>query len=187
MAPHITEEASSILPSLLSHLSLLHTHTEPTPNTELRSTPIFTESVRAHDQDSYPQYGLLGGQVSKMNSTDFTSPVSARQDPRIFFNVSAPSSIFICGSQGSGKSHTLSCLLENCLIASEANVLPRPLTGLVLHYDTFVSDEGGLPCEAACLSSSELVSVRVLCPPTNLANLKVFLSLYNQFRRLTLV
>ncbi|PHH79780.1 hypothetical protein CDD80_3773 [Ophiocordyceps camponoti-rufipedis] len=182
MAPHVTEEPSSQIPSLLSQLSLLHIPVEPTLDTVVRSTPIFTESVRAHDEDSYTQYGLLGGQVSKMNNTVLTSPLTPRQDPRVYFNVAAPSSVFICGSQGSGKSHTLSCLLENCLIASEANVLPHPLTGLVLHYDTFVSDEGGYPCEAACLSSSEEVSVRVLCPPTNLANLK---RLYARHPRVT--
>ncbi|CAG8977997.1 hypothetical protein HYALB_00000666 [Hymenoscyphus albidus] len=42
------------------------------------------------------------------------------EDPRLFFDIVSPSSTFICGSQGLGKSHTLSCLLENCLTAFDA-------------------------------------------------------------------
>jgi hypothetical protein len=83
-------------------------------------------------------------------------------DPRLFFNVTAPSSTFICGSQGSGKSHTRSCLLEGCLIPSDAGKLPKALTGLVFHYDTFISDDGGSPCEAAFLGSDHQIKVRVL-------------------------
>jgi hypothetical protein len=90
------------------------------------------------------------------------------EDPRLFFNVTSPSSTFICGSQGSGKSHTLSCILENCLIPSKAVRLPNPLTGVVFHYDAFISDTTGSPCEAAFLSSHPEASVRVLCSPTNI-------------------
>lgn len=94
--------------------------------------------------------------------------VADKTDPRVFFNITTPSSTFICGSQGSGKSHTLSCLLESCLISSKAGKLQKPLTGLVFHYDTFFHDVGGSPCEAAFLSSHPGVEVRVLCAPTNL-------------------
>ncbi|KAF2175369.1 hypothetical protein K469DRAFT_724153 [Zopfia rhizophila CBS 207.26] len=51
----------------------------------------------------------------------------------------APLSAILCGSQGSGKSHTLSCMLENCLLAKQ--LLPRigknsnALASLILHYD----------------------------------------------------
>ncbi|KAB8239053.1 P-loop containing nucleoside triphosphate hydrolase protein [Aspergillus alliaceus] len=96
------------------------------------------------------QFGLLAG------------------DPRLFFNITHPSSVFICGSQGSGKSHTLSCILESCLIPSHASKLPNPLTSVVFHYDTFVGDSAGSPCEAAFLSSHTDVEVRVLCSPTNI-------------------
>jgi hypothetical protein len=95
------------------------------------------------------------------------------QDPRVFFNITVPSSTFICGSQGSGKSHTLSCLLENCLIPSAANKLPKPLAGLVFHYNTFTSNDGGSPCEAAFLASHLDIKVQVLCSPTNLRTMKV--------------
>ncbi|KAE8143451.1 hypothetical protein BDV38DRAFT_267355 [Aspergillus pseudotamarii] len=113
---------------------------------------------------------------------DFTSSASGTtsyEDPRLLFNVSHPSSIFICGSQGSGKSHTLSCLLETCLISSKVGRLPNPLTGLVFHYDTFISDTVGSPCEAAFLSSHSDVQVRVLCSPTNLQTMRGYYSRFN--------
>jgi hypothetical protein len=64
-------------------------------------------------------------------------------------------------------------MLENSLFPSEANELSHPLTGLVFHYDTFISDAGGSPCEAAFLSSNKGIKVRVLCAPTNIATIKV--------------
>lgn len=138
---------------------------------EVKTAPIFTESARlqAERQTSlsgggdqvYPQYGLLAGDASDSES-----------DELFYYNVAAPSSIFICGSQGSGKSHTLSCLLENSLFPSVANELPRPLTGIVFHYDTFINDNKGSPCEAAYLSTNPAVRVRVLCAPTNEATIR---------------
>ncbi|KAH9427500.1 hypothetical protein MCOR02_012130 [Pyricularia oryzae] len=140
---------------------------------EIKVVPLLTEHVRKRAADlagpasvPFTQYGLLGGIIS-----DGWGP-EAPVDPRIFYNIAAPSSVFICGSQGSGKSHTLSCLLENCLIQSCANVLPRPLTGILFHYDTFMSDNGGEPCEAAYLASNRQVKVRTLCAPTNIRTIQ---------------
>lgn len=143
---------------------------------EVASTPIFTPSVQRHadminsasQSSTFPQYALLGGNVEEPDSHSEVR----KTDPRIFQNVSAPSSTFICGSQGSGKSHTLSCILENCLTPSRLGKLPRPLTGIVFHYDTFISDSGGMPCEAAYLASDSNVCVRVLCSPTNFRTIK---------------
>lgn len=123
--------------------------------------------------DGIPQLGLLAGSMHKLSLIKKGEAFSKETDPRLFFNVSHPSSVFICGSQGSGKSHTLSCLLENCLIQSKAGKLPNPLTGLVFHYDTFFSDVTGSPCEAAFLSSHPDVKVRVLCSPTNIWSITV--------------
>jgi hypothetical protein len=122
-------------------------------------------------KSDHEQHGFLAG-ISEVLERGTTLQPSV-MDPRVFFNVASPSSTFICGSQGSGKSHTLSCMLENCLIKSEANELPRPLTGLVFHYDTFISDFGGSPCEAAYLSSNSSIKVRVLCSPTNFQTVQV--------------
>ncbi|KAJ1325547.1 DNA double-strand break repair helicase HerA and related ATPase [Microdochium nivale] len=121
------------------------------------------------------QYGLLAANTAipyRDNGSDRMAGVQDVKDSRIFQNVAAPSSAFICGSQGSGKSHTLSCMLENCLLSSEQGCLPKPLAGVVFHYDTFTSDLSGMPCEAAYLASNPDIKVRVLCAPTNIATIK---------------
>lgn len=147
---------------------------------EVAGAPIFVEPVRAYAESLpkpigpgvFSQYGLLGGDLRGVSLPDYAGWTN-QSDPRIFYNIATPSSVFICGSQGSGKSHTLGCLLENCLVPSEATTLPRPLTGLVFHYDGFISDSAGSPCEAAYLSSKAGVHVRVLCSPTNTGQIKV--------------
>ena len=167
-------ELSSDEDSVLNrHLDLLQRRPGLDELNEIKTTPLFTEAVRRYavslagtgGEKPFSQYGLLAGHVT--GSTDDGA------DPRIFWNIAAPSSFFICGSQGSGKSHTLSCLLENALAPCKANVLPRPLTGIVFHYDTFISDSGGSPCEVAWLSSNPDIKVRVLCPPTNVGTMRV--------------
>lgn len=164
-----------------AHIRLLRIEEYSDEIHDVVSTPIFTEHVGKSLFDAYkmksgykkkalPQYGLLAGDISAGGEPN--------EFVRLFYNIEAPSSVFICGSQGSGKSHTLATLLENCLVQSVANVLTRPLAGLVFHYDSVVSDAGGLLCEAAYLSSNKNVNVRVLCPPTNTATIKVLLDYY---------
>lgn len=158
-----------------AHMELLCLNGESEELDELSIAPVFMGQVGKHrlglqrgcsnKANTLDQYGLLGRDLSANQAPD--------EDPRLFYNVAAPTSTFICGSQGSGKSHTLATLLENCLVQSKANLLPRPLAGLVFHYDTFISDTGGLPCETAYLSSHKDIKVRVLCPPTNVMNIKV--------------
>ena len=55
------------------------------------------------NSSTIPQFALLGSSVAE----DTFSPT----DPRIFLNTNIPFSAFICGVQGSGKSHTTSCLI----------------------------------------------------------------------------
>lgn len=167
-------------PEFIAHLSLLSLDDSNEDAEELAATPVFTPPVLQYgsalktnsEAKPFAQYGLLGGVVERSNIINNGSKATAK-DPRVFFNTTAPSSVFICGSQGSGKSHTLSCLLENCLTRSNANVLPHPLTGIVFHYDPSVSASGGSPCEAAYLASAKDISVRVLCAPTNIRDIKV--------------
>ncbi|RFU76843.1 p-loop containing nucleoside triphosphate hydrolase [Trichoderma arundinaceum] len=164
--------------TLAAHMSLLSLDDDNEDIEELAATPIFTQPVLRYGStlevdgtvEPFTQYGLLAGIIEGSRSINYRSKVTANE--RLYFNTTAPSSIFICGSQGSGKSHTLGCLLENCLMQSEANVLPRPLTGIVFHYDHWVSASRGSPCEAAYLASAEDVSVRVLCPPTNVKQIQ---------------
>ncbi|OBT69558.1 hypothetical protein VE03_00820 [Pseudogymnoascus sp. 23342-1-I1] len=184
-----TPEETEAARLLEYHLSLLRLGPAQKGHQDVTTAPILTMSVIDHAESEaiaagdplpeFPQYGLLAG-VTARNEPEPEEKLTF--DPRIFFNVAAPSSTFICGSQGSGKSHTLSCLLENCLIPCDANKLPRPLTGLVFHYDTFISDEGGSPCEAAYLSSDPNIKVRVLCSPTNVQTIK---NTYHAFKNIT--
>ncbi|ETS87822.1 hypothetical protein PFICI_01650 [Pestalotiopsis fici W106-1] len=168
------QEESRVVESLRYKSDLLKRPVNEDALNEIRYSPLFTEpvwkyakSLTAGSRDpAFTQYALLGAN---------SSIASDEQDDNagIFYNVTAPSSIFICGNQGSGKSHTLSSLLENCLIpSSKLGSLPRPLTGIVFHYDTFFSDLSGAPCEAAHLSSDPRVKVRILCAPTNVRMMK---------------
>ncbi|KAL5326655.1 hypothetical protein ACEPPN_004343 [Leptodophora sp. 'Broadleaf-Isolate-01'] len=162
---------------LAAHLSMLRSvsgHQEE--QNELAGSPVFTMPVLQHAKSSFSQYGFLAGNadmLDRITATDAdTDSLPANLDPRIFFNISTPSSAFICGSQGSGKSHTLSCLLENCLLKSSVSKLDNPLSGLVFHYDSFISDLRGTPCEAAHLSSNPKIKVRVLCSPSNVQTIE---------------
>jgi hypothetical protein len=147
---------------------------------EATTAPIFAISVLEYFKQTstkdeappFPQHGLLTGRTDLLRDDNGKCEVNGEKDPRLFFNIVSPLSTFICGSQESGKSHTLSCLLENCLAASDASKLPHPLTGLVFYYDTSISDDGGSPCEAAFLSSNADINVRVLCAPTNLRTIE---------------
>lgn len=176
--------------SLLSLAPTGHDNLGSTRQTEeLRMTPLFSQAVKraAEGQavsdlitkyDNYfPQYGLLAGALTSFrgrdeNDDDNADPILDRSDPRIFLNVNTPWSSFICGSQGSGKSHTLSCMLENCLLPSiTLGKLPKPLAALVFHYDKFTSYNTGQICEAAYLCSSG-IPVRVLVSPSNYLRMK---------------
>lgn len=143
----------------------------------LFTVPVFThmETLSEHNGRLFAQYGLLGGVTKLLSKSTLqkTHHPTIEEDPRLFTNITTPFSVFICGSQGSGKSHTLSCFLENCLLPSKVNKLSNPLTALVFHFDTFISDHKGSPCEAAFLSSHPKVATRILCSPTNIETIKV--------------
>lgn len=166
------------------HLSLLKLNDKTDQVDDASVSPVFTGPVLNLPAQNASQYGLLGGVkgIATIGLPNFDDEI-LEKDPRLFFNVASPSSTFICGSQGSGKSHTLSCLLEGCLISSQAGKLLNPLTAIVFHYDTFISDHSGSPCEAAFLSSNPSIELRVLCAPTNLQTIKVIRSvpLISQF------
>lgn len=107
------------------------------------------------------------------NAVDSNSQPSATNldDSRLFINMNAPWSAFICGSQGSGKSHTLSCMLEAALKPSRLGKLPSPLAGIVFHYDKFTGFSKSQICEAAYLCSAG-IPVTVLVSPSNLYRMR---------------
>ena len=72
---------------------------------EIKDATLFSaQLLKGEDADRatilIPQYSLLGSVLG-----------TYLQDTRIFLNTNIPSSFFVCGLQGSGKSHTLSTLL----------------------------------------------------------------------------
>lgn len=145
---------------------------------ETKTTPLFSHKVAAtisngqtdlnleKENSIFPQYGLLGKrQATYEGATETEESNSA--DNLIYANVNAPWSTFICGSQGGGKSHTMSCLLENALQQnSGAGLLPNPLSGIIFHYDAFTGVTSHQVCEAAYLCSAG-IPVRVLVSPSN--------------------
>lgn len=121
------------------------------------------------------QYALLGhllpgplGDLDSGNAVEMVNGIpqqaKATSDVEpVFVNTNIPFSTFICGKQGSGKSYTLSCLLEGCLLGSEhLGKLPQALSGIVFNYDS----QSVNVAEAAYLCSAG-VPVTVFVSPSN--------------------
>ncbi|KAL4876867.1 hypothetical protein BJY04DRAFT_231329 [Aspergillus karnatakaensis] len=110
-----------------------------------------------------------------------SQPVTATSaDTRVHLNTNTPFSAFICGLQGSGKSHTAAVMIENSSMAmAQLRNVRRPGSTLVLHYNEYSSNVNSQPSEAAFLASllpkyaSKLKPplVRVLVSPTNIHTL----------------
>ncbi|KAH0587287.1 hypothetical protein H2248_006090 [Termitomyces sp. 'cryptogamus'] len=134
---------------------------------DLSTAPLITRE--AYDYGGYSksssQYGVLGRVVSTHQKSLCEKP----DDPRIYLNTNAPFSALVCGVQGSGKSHTVSVILESMMLSNcpSTGLLNKALSGLVLHFG-----EGGpssLPSEAAWLAMSSCLDVN---PP----EVRVFVS-----------
>ncbi|KAK8236630.1 hypothetical protein HDK77DRAFT_295197 [Phyllosticta capitalensis] len=159
---------------------------------DLLNAPLFSWSVRralSGTPAAFTQYALLGHervaarrrqqQTADQHNYDddvdanghggeeAAAPTAEDLEP-LFLNTNAPFSVFLCGSQGSGKSHTLSCILEGCLLrepdAAAIGRLSQALEAIVFHYDAW--SVGGGICEAAHLASQG-IKVRVLASPSN--------------------
>ncbi|RMY54380.1 hypothetical protein D0865_04752 [Hortaea werneckii] len=123
------------------------------PSEEIRMSPLVSLKVKdtLEKQSSAPNAGPLLPQVRLLGrSVDDHPPSIAAEEP-ILYNVNAPNSTFLCGSHGSGKSYTLSCLLENCLMKdARYGLLKTPVAGVVFNYD---SDLSNVTAETASLCS----------------------------------
>ncbi|KAH9951841.1 hypothetical protein B0H21DRAFT_717813 [Amylocystis lapponica] len=125
---------------------------------EVKTAPILTRDayVAAGISARPSQYGVLGSLLSVHDKTTCDVP----DDPRLYINTNAPFSALVCGVQGSGKSHTVSVLLESMLVPEYMPIgaTEKALSGLVLHLG-----EGGLgsrPSEAAWLAIAKAGGVR---------------------------
>lgn len=148
---------------------------ETVTHPEIQHAPIIAEDILAQEsRDSIPQYGLLGSFGNQ----------------KMFLNTNVPFSTFVCGVQGSGKSHTVSCILENSLIPSPIlGRMESPLSALVLSYSQFGSDGSGFNIsEAAFLAAphaqipgrAHVKRVNVLVSPSNYHRIsKLYLRLPN--------
>jgi hypothetical protein len=162
----------------------------------VKNAVLFSADVLGYlDMCDLPQYGLLG--------SSNPSPSTTILDSRLFLNTNVPFSAFVCGVQGSGKSHTTACMLgkvrriilrgtsansytENCLISSPVlGVLQKPLSALVFNFAEYTSGSSFRPCELAFLASSGselpihsgVKKINVLVSPSNYLSLK---ALYTQ-------
>lgn len=109
---------------------------------------LFGESHFSEKGHSHKDFGYLG---HDMDAVEYDTG----SDERAFVNVTQPFCMVCVGVQGSGKSHTMNVVLENCLVHAPAPVqwpivsLRQPMCGLVLHYDQSI----GNVCEAIGLNS----------------------------------
>ncbi|KAA8642811.1 hypothetical protein EYZ11_004337 [Aspergillus tanneri] len=133
---------------------------------------LLSPSVERVGHSMPSQFALLG---------QLRTPQSGVSDPRVMLNTNIPFSAFICGLQGSGKSHTTSCIIENCSMTFPAlGTLKKPLSTLVLHYNEYSSNLSSQPSETVFLSSVmtqyrlkyKPIPVRVLVSPSNFYNLQ---------------
>ena len=165
LTPEMSDTSDSELANYLAHLNIGDVSNQAADLgglEELKTTPLFTWPVKeaaaclqASRIETFNQYALLGKELTSANRAPRASP----QDSAVFLNTNAPWSAFICGSQGSGKSYTLTCILENCLFQSrKIGKMPKPLGGVLFYYDTHST---GAPCEAAYLATHIPVTVLV--------------------------
>ncbi|GBE79348.1 hypothetical protein SCP_0205460 [Sparassis crispa] len=111
-----------------SHLTLGEDHEHKTAPLITREAYLLTEPTHRPSQ-----YGVLGAALSVHEQNGKSD---SPRDPRLYINTNAPLSAIVCGVQGSGKSHTVSVLLENMLIPRHAPIGngEKALSGLVLHF-----------------------------------------------------
>eukprot|EP00040_Diaphanoeca_grandis_P022534 m.121370 g.121370 ORF g.121370 m.121370 type:complete len:771 (+) comp28849_c0_seq1:141-2453(+) len=90
------------------------------------------------------EYGRLGdlieGSIDERNSSTM--------EHQVLLNVNDPFCAVALGVQGSGKSHTIATIIENCTMQAPPLIrLKAPMPVLVFHYDKTVTN----PCECASL------------------------------------
>jgi hypothetical protein len=107
---------------------------------DIEHAPLLSAPMVAqHAKDLVPQFGFIGNHMDQ-----------AGRDIRLFQNTNVPFSAFICGVQGSGKSHTTACMLENALIPSKhLGRLEAPACALVFGYGSWSTGGAGFSVSEA--------------------------------------
>ncbi|KAI9667623.1 MAG: hypothetical protein M1821_000440 [Bathelium mastoideum] len=146
---------------------------------DIKHAPLISaDIIDSTDRNLLPQVGFLGTHVNNPSSP---------QKP-LFLNTNIPFSAFVCGVQGSGKSHTVSCFLglnpsfaENALIPSRhLGRLKKPLSALVFNYGKFnsafkISEAAFLAAPHPAFSAHPAVKkITVLVSPSNPAIAKLY-------------
>ncbi|KAK6517613.1 hypothetical protein TWF281_004262 [Arthrobotrys megalospora] len=167
----------------------VQTSTEPI----ISAAPLFTSDIIRVDPsiDNAPENSLQFAIFAKLHSYRDNSGADYQyeeelEDDMVFLNTNTPFTTFICGLQGSGKSHSLSVIMENCVIQNPGvGILNRPLAGVVFYFSPFTPLDAGKPCEVAYLAvpsatqttsspahQSRARKVTVLVSRSNLSNMK---------------
>jgi hypothetical protein len=85
--------------------------------------------------DDIDSWGLLGKLSGEEKGKE--KQVEYEDDELVYLNTKEPFCAVLIGVQGSGKSHSTACLIENCLLSAHETIdSPRPPCSLVFHYDT---------------------------------------------------
>ncbi|KAF5369965.1 hypothetical protein D9758_001180 [Tetrapyrgos nigripes] len=164
---------------LLGDIDSIHDEFEVHDYTD---APLMTKEAYSQSPESRSsQYGSCQHLTAPGSCKD---KVEQFDDPRLYLNTNAPFSAVVCGVQGSGKSHTVSLMLENMLVTGSPALgcLEKPLSGLVLHFGE--GGKGSNPCEAAWVGLSDDRSVKP--PPVKVYVSKSSLeTMKNVYRPLT--
>ncbi|KAJ4377930.1 hypothetical protein N0V83_000760 [Neocucurbitaria cava] len=136
---------------------------------DIGHAPLLSDDiVTSQSKDLVPQCAFLG-----TFKEDSDASVT-----RIFQNTNEPFSTFICGVQGSGKSHTTAVMLENALVASDhLGRLREPVSALVFSYGDFsigglgfnISEAAFLAAEKEGFKDHEVKKLTVLRSASNRA------------------
>ena len=117
---------------------------QTTRNDEVVQIPTLLDT---NNRSGITDSGLLGVcarvKVGKHPETGAIMAVTMENidNSSVYLNVHSPFCAVITGVQGSGKSHTMAVILENCLLpcnlppGAPLTKLQQPLSALVLHYD----------------------------------------------------
>lgn len=116
---------TSTVPSLAKQMCFLNPNNQDDCNPEDQNYTSVQDAVLISStaRTMPSQFALMGGLTAQQSALP--------QDPRVMLNTNVPFSAFICGVQGSGKSHTTGCIIGNidfrCSSFHRANMYVREL------------------------------------------------------------